>query len=184
MTSATDVYRASRDQLLALSGDHERAVAEFTWPVVGPVFNWAIDWFDAIAQDSEKPALVIVEENAARVTVTFDEMRRRSNRVARWLRDKGVSSGDSVIIMLGNQVELWESMLAVMKLGAVIVPTTTAVGPAELRDRLARTEARHVLCNPADIGKFDDVPGDYTRICTGPAQRGRIDPLRWRAGWI
>ncbi|MCZ4553920.1 AMP-binding protein [Gordonia rubripertincta] len=173
MTSATDVYRASRDQLLALSGDHERAVAEFTWPVVGPVFNWAIDWFDAIAQGSEKPALVIVEENAARVTITFDEMRRRSNRVARWLRDKGVSSGDSVIIMLGNQVELWESMLAVMKLGAVIVPTTTAVGPADLRDRLARTEARHVLCNPADIGKFDDVPGDYTRICTGTV-----------AGWL
>jgi acetyl-CoA synthetase len=75
--------------------------------------------------------------------------------------------------MLGNQIELWESMLAVMKLGAVIVPTTTAVGIADLRDRVARTEARHVICNLADVGKFDDVPGEYTRICTGPV-----------AGWL
>lgn len=168
MTRATDAYRASRDQLLDLSGDHERAVAEFTWPDVGPVFNWAIDWFDAIAVGNDQPSLVIVEEDAVGQSVSFDEMRRRSNRVARWMREQGVEQGDSVIIMLGNQVELWESMLAVMKLGAVIVPTTTAVGATDLRDRLARTAAKHVLCNPADVDKFDDVAGDYTRICTGP----------------
>ena len=167
MTSATDAYRASRDQLLALSGEHERAVEQFTWPDVGPVFNWAIDWFDAIALGNESTALTIIEEDAASESVSFDDMRRRSNRLARWMRDAGVEKGDSVIIMLGNQVELWESMLAVMKLGAVIVPTTTAVGVTDLRDRLARTEAKHVLCNPADVDKFDDVPGDYTRICTG-----------------
>jgi acetyl-CoA synthetase len=72
--------------------------------------------------------------------------------------------------MLGNQVELWESMLAVMKLGAVIVPTTTAVGPADLVDRITRGGARHVVCNAADVGKFDQVPGDHTRISVGPAE--------------
>ena len=40
--------------------------------------------------------------------------------------------------MLGNQVELWESMLAVAKLGAVIMPTTSALGPADLADRIGR----------------------------------------------
>ena len=94
-------------------------------------------------------------------------MRRSSNQVARWLADRGVRKGDSVIIMLGNQIELWQSMLAVMKLGAVIMPTATAAGPADLADRIERGEARHVICNAADAGKFDEVPGDYTRISVG-----------------
>ena len=40
--------------------------------------------------------------------------------------------------MLGNQVELWESMLAAMKLGAVVIPATTLLAPADLRDRIDR----------------------------------------------
>jgi hypothetical protein len=72
--------------------------------------------------------------------------------------------------MLGNQVELWETILAIMKLGAVILPTTTAVGPADLGDRIARSRVRHVICNAADTGKFDRVPGDYTRISVGAAE--------------
>ena len=74
--------------------------------------------------------------------------------------------------MLGNQVQLWESMLAVMKLGAVIVPTTTALGPADLIDRIERGGARHVIANAADTGKFAEVPGDYTRIAVGGAPEG------------
>jgi acetyl-CoA synthetase len=61
-------------------------------------------------------------------------------------------------------------MLAVMKLGAVTMPTTTAVGPAELTDRISRGGARHVICNAADVEKFDSVPGDYTRISVGEVQ--------------
>jgi acetyl-CoA synthetase len=90
--------------------------------------------------------------------------------VAAWLAQQGVRRGDAVIVMLGNQVELWETMLAVMKLGAVIMPTTTAVGPSDLVDRIERGGARHVIVNPADAGKFDQVPGDYTRIAVGAGE--------------
>jgi acetyl-CoA synthetase len=58
-------------------------------------------------------------------------------------------------------------MLAIMKLGAVVLPTTTAVGPTELADRVARGRVRHVVAAGADTPKFDDVPGDYTRIRVG-----------------
>jgi acetyl-CoA synthetase len=167
MTTATETYRAARDQLLALAGDHEKAVAEFVWPDVGEVFNWAIDWFDFYARGNTKPALIIVEEDGSAIERTFDEIARRSDQVAYWLVQQGVSRGDSVILMLGNQVELWESMLAVMKLGAVIMPTTTAVGPAELVDRIERGNARHVIANGSEADKFDEVPGDYTRIRVG-----------------
>lgn len=170
MNSSTSNYRASRDQLIALSGKYDEAVADFRWPDVGDRFNWAIDWFDAVAADNDGPALVILEEDGTRASSSYDEMRRSSNQVARWLADKGVRKGDSVIVMLGNQIELWQCMLAVMKLGAVIMPTATAAGPADLSDRIARGVAGHVICNAADVGKFDEVAGDYTRISVGSAE--------------
>jgi acetyl-CoA synthetase len=167
--TATDAYRAARDQLLALRGEHQRAVEEFRWPDLGEVFNWAVDWFDAIARGNDKPALVIVEEGGSSLERTFDEMARRSDQVAAWLAGQGVRKGDAVIVMLGNQVELWEAMLAIMKLGAVIMPTTTAVGAGDLMDRVTRGAATVVICNPVDTAKFDEVPGDYLRISVGVA---------------
>jgi acetyl-CoA synthetase len=169
MTSSTQAYRAARDQLLGLRGDYEGAIRDFRWPDVGPVFNWAVDWFDQIAAGNDQLALVVVEEDGSASETSFEQMRRRSNRLARWLAGRGVGRGDEVIIMLGNQVELWESMLAVMKLGAVIMPTTAAAGPADLRDRLDRGRAKHVICNAADVAKFTEVDGGYTRICVGSA---------------
>ena len=171
-TSATDVYRAARDQLLALRGDHAKAVAEFRWPEFDGPFNWAVDWFDAYARGNEATALHIVEEDGRSARYSFDTMVRRSDQVAAWLRSHGVAKGDHVVLMLGNQVELWESMLAVMKVGAVIMPTTTALGPADLVDRIERGGAAHVIVNAADAGKFDRVPGDYTRIAVGEAPDG------------
>jgi acetyl-CoA synthetase len=167
--NATEAYRAARDQLLSLRGDHPGAVAEFRWPELGERFNWAVDWFDVVARDNPRPALVIAEEDGSAVERTFAEVAQRSDQVAAWLAARGVSKGDPVVLMLGNQVELWESMLAVMKLGAVIMPTTTAVGPSDLVDRITRGGARHVLCNASDTGKFEQVPGDYTRISVGEA---------------
>ena len=178
--AVTEAFRASRDQLLAWRGQHAEAVAGFTWPELGETFNWAIDWFDEIARGNDTPALVIIEEAAevageAPASWSFEQLSRRSDQVAQWLSARGVGKGDSVIVMLGNQVELWESMLAIMKLGAVIMPTTTAVGPADLRDRIDRGAARFVIANAVDTAKFDGVDGDYTRIAVsggGGAPRG------------
>ncbi|MGY1742319.1 MULTISPECIES: AMP-binding protein [unclassified Blastococcus] len=169
---ATARYRAARDQLLGLSGDHEKAVAEFRWPEVEGPFNWAVDWFDAVARGVDRPALVIAEEDGSEGRWSFDTLARRSDQVAAWLRGRGVGKGDRVVLMLGNQVELWESMLAVTKLGAVIMPTTTALGPADLADRIGRGGARHVVANAADTAKFADVPGDYGRVVVGGAADG------------
>jgi acetyl-CoA synthetase len=169
MTTATEAYRGARDQLLGLRGQYEKAAAQFRWPDVGTCFNWATDWFDAVAEGNARPALVIVEETGETTRRSFDEVRVSSDKMAAWLRERGVGKGDSVIVMLGNQVELWESMLAIMKLGAVIMPTTTAVGPAELVDRIERGNAKFVICNAGDTGKFAAVGGTYTKISVGPA---------------
>ena len=168
-TTATTAYRAARDQLLSLSGRHDDAMREFRWPDVGDRFNWAIDWFDAIARGNGATALWIVEEDGSEQRLTFDELAHRSDQVAVWLADLGVAQGDRVLLMLGNQVELWETMLAVFKLGAVVMPTTAALGPQDLRDRVDRGGAKVVVANATDAPKFDEVPGDYLRVVVGDA---------------
>lgn len=166
-TDPTTTYRAARDQLLELQGDPEAARAQFRYPDVGPRWNWAIDWFDAFARGNDGPGLIVVEEDGSDQTLTFDQIASRSDQVAAFLAAQGVGRGDSVIVMLGNQIELWDTMLGIIKLGAVIMPTTTAAGPADLRDRVARGGARCVVVNPADADKFEQVPGDYARVSVG-----------------
>ena len=167
MATNTDIYRTARDQLVDVIGDYDKAVETFSWPRLTGTFNWATDWFDIIARGNDRTALWIVEEDDGEQKITFAEMAERSDRVATWLAQLGVGKGDRVILMLGNQVELWESMLAVAKLGAVIMPTTGALGPADLADRITRGGARYVIANAADTAKFADVEGDYTRIAVG-----------------
>ena len=174
-TPATENFRAVRDRLIALRHDHDAAVRDFLWPDIGDTFNWGIDWFDAIARGNTAPALVIAEENGSTDRFTFDEMATRSDRVGRWLQSLGVKRGDAVMLMLGNQVELWDSMLAIMKIGAVILPTTTALGTADLIDRMQRGGVRHVIAASADTDKFDAVPGDFTRIRVGAGAIDWID---------
>jgi acetyl-CoA synthetase len=169
---ATDNFRAARDRLVALRENRDEAVAGFEWPDVGDTFNWGVDWFDAIARSNGRPALVIAEEGGTSARFSFDEMATRSDRVGNWLRSLGVQRGDAVMLMLGNQVELWDSMLAIMKLGAVILPTTTALGTADLIDRMQRGNVRHVIAASADVDKFEDVPGDFTRIHVGIGHTG------------
>jgi acetyl-CoA synthetase len=162
--TATGRLRSARDFLLKYREDYETAYREFRWPELD-AFNWALDWFDAVAlKAGERLALWIVDEGGSQVRRSFAELSSRSNQVANWLRAHNVQRGDRVIVMLGNQVELWETILAAMKLGAVIIPSTPLLGPTDLVDRVVRGEARHVVVSASDADKFDEVPGDYTRI--------------------
>jgi acetyl-CoA synthetase len=174
-TSAHENYRSARDTLLGAYGNYDEAVSTFCWPTFAGKFNWAVDWFDAVARDNANTALWIVEEDGSEAKYSYADIARRSDQVARWLERIGVRQGDSVMLMLGNQVELWESMLAVMKLGAVLMPTTTAVGTDELVDRVARGNARAVIVNATDAAKFADVPGDYLRIAVNGKLAGWLD---------
>jgi acetyl-CoA synthetase len=174
----TEEFRAARDRLLALRQDYGTALAEFRWPRFEE-FNFALDWFDAIAADPARggnPALVIVEQDGSATRRSFADLSRRSSQLANWLRSRGVRHGDRMIIMLGNQVELWELMLAGIKLGIVMIPTTTLMGPADLRDRVERGEAGWAAVGSASIAKFADVPGDYTLIEVGgePTNTGAL----------
>ncbi|MFB7498304.1 AMP-binding protein [Streptomyces sp. NPDC056161] len=171
MTTATELFRRARDFLLEHREDYATAYEGFEWPRPDR-FNWALDWFDVIADGNDRTALHIVEEDGTERRLSFAELSDRSDRVANWLRSRGVRAEDRVLVMLGNQAELWETALAAMKLRAVVIPATPLLGPADLRDRVERGRVRHVLVRAADTGKFTDVPGRYTRVAVGGAPAG------------
>src|SRR5689334_19057818 len=158
--------KTARDLLLERRDDYEGARAAFAWPAPQE-FNWALEWFDAFAKGNDDPGLWIVGADGSEDKLSFDELYRRSNQVANRLRERGVLRGDRIVLMLANQVELWETMLAAMKLGAVVIPATTLLAEADLRDRIDRGNAKHVVVRAADASKFDGVEGDYTRIAVG-----------------
>ncbi|MFG2933364.1 AMP-binding protein [Streptomyces achromogenes] len=164
--TATETFRKARDFLLAHREDYATAYEGFRWPRPGH-FNWALDWFDVIAEGNDRTALHIVEEDGGETRLSFAELSERSNRVARWLRERGVAPEDRILVMLGNQAELWETALAAMKLRAVVIPATPLLGPADLRDRVERGRVRHVIVRAEDTAKFDGLPGGYTRISVG-----------------
>src|SRR5262245_53490089 len=141
-------FQEARAFLLKHRTDYDAAVNGFRWPDPAP-FNWALDWFDAeLARNPEsasRPALWIVDAGDKEIRISFAELSRRSNRVANFLRAQGLKRGDHLLLLLGNVVPLWETMLAAMKLGVVVIPATTLLTPDELRDRLDRGRARAVV---------------------------------------
>lgn len=175
-------FAEARAFLLKHRTDYDTAVADFRWP--DPVdFNWAIDWFDAgLSQDSKsrnRTALWIVDTAAKTETkLTFDELARRSNQVANFLRERGLRRGDHLLLLLGNVVPLWETMLAAIKLGVVVIPATTLLTPDELQDRLDRGRARAVVASQDQVAKFASLKaGNLTRIVVGAAAKTSGDWL-------
>ena len=202
MTGMTDSrkdaasFRAARDFLLRHRDDYDAARAGFGWPELDE-FNWALDWFDVIATEHpDRTALRIVTppgpepggqadggppgagggEAEHGTRISYAEMAARSSQVANWLRDVGVQRGDRLLLMLGNIAPLWETILAAMKLGAVIIPTSTLLGPPDLADRIARGQVRHVITESVHVPKFREVPGDWTRIAVAPTIGGDTAP--------
>lgn len=166
-TAAGAEFRDARDFLQAHRENLDDARAGFRWPRPAE-FNWALEWFDVLAEEHpDRPALTLAEADGSCASWTYGELSRRSDQVANWLRGLGVARGDRIIIMLGNQLELWESILAAIKLGAVIIPASTLLSSTDLADRVERGNAKFVIARNVDCDKFDAVPGSFIRIVVG-----------------
>ncbi len=165
MPSAAAFLKA-RDFLLAHRSDFDLARQHFRWPVLDQ-FNWALDYFDVMAAGNTQTALRVLRDDGTEIQRSFAELAARSNQVANFLRELGVRRGDHMLVMLGNEPELWEILLAACKLGAVLIPAATQLPAEDLRDRLDRGAVRHVVAGAAHTGLFAGFGCGYTRISTG-----------------
>lgn len=167
-----DQFIALRDRLLFsekrdLNADRDA----FDW-TPEPHFNWANDYFERIAVGNDAPALRVVDDAGTDHVLSYAQLARRSSQVANFLIDLGVKAGDRVLIMLGNVVPLWESMLATIKIGAVMIPATTLLQRDELEDRLSRGGVSAIITDRNLSDRFETIGQSPIRIVVGGARRG------------
>src|SRR6188768_4205992 len=171
MNTPASSFVAARDFVLQQRTHYETAVREFAWPRQEH-FNWALDYFDTIATGNNRPALDIVDEGGTQTIRSFAELSASSNRVANFLRDLGARRGDCLMLMLGNEVALWETLLASMKLGVIVTPASTLLTTNDIQDRIDRGRVRYVVASAAHMSKFDGVTGSFTKIAVGDVTSG------------
>ncbi len=126
--------------------NYEEAYKNFKWPRLTK-FNWATDFFDPMAQDNDKPALIYADNEGHEKVVSFEEMRKKSNKTANFLSDLGLEKGDRVMIMMDTSVELYEIFLGIIKLGATIIPASTLLSPSDLADRIERGNIKMLIAH-------------------------------------
>jgi len=167
MPSLNRHLRAARDFLVKHRDDYDVAHAGFSWPEL-PLFNFATEWFDGLAEENpDGLALWVVEDDGSETRLTFRELADRSVAVAQYLHHLGLRRGDRLLLVLGNVVPLWEVMLGAIRLGAVIIPATPQLSAADLADRVSRGDARMLIAGHADVDKFADLDLPLGRLVVG-----------------
>lgn len=171
----THPFIAARDFLLSHRSDYQQAADGFAWPEMEE-FNWALDYFDVMAAGNDQPALQIVNEQGHHESYSFVQLSKRSNQVANYLAELGVRRGDRILLMLGNEVSLWETMLGAFKLGAVVIPASELLVEADLADRLERGKVSFIVTNSRHSHKFQEYLGNVNHaICTDRQEAGWQD---------
>ena len=170
--TAKKKFMAARQFLLSNRDDYEKAYKEFRWPDLSD-FNWARDWFDVYAQGNDKTALWLRSEDKGELKFSYRDLAERSDRVAHFLQRQGVEAGDRMVLCLPNVLPIWELILAAIKVGAVVVPTTTLATESEICDRLERSGARLVVTDENAMPRIPLEAGLKTILVGGH-----------RDGWI
>ncbi len=138
--------------------DYEKTSKEFSWEAVKKDLfttpqnkvNIAYEAIDKHAQTWRRNKVALYWEGAEGVyeKYTFLELKRLSDQCANMLRSLGVKKGDRVFIFLPRLPELYISMIATAKLGAIAGPMFSAFGPDAVRDRLQNSEAKVLITTP------------------------------------
>lgn len=170
----TTTFLTARDLLLRHRIDQAAALRDFRWPAFER-FNWVGDYFDPAAAGNAAPALRVIDDNGNDYSLSWQELAARSSQVARFLAGLGIGRGDRVMLMLGNVVPLWETMLALIRLGAVIIPATTLLQEDDLRDRLERGAVKGIVTDSGLATRFEGLAGAPVRVVVGTARPGWSD---------
>ena len=154
--SEFETFMQARQVMLDHKNDWAAASTKFQWPEL-KYFNWATDYFDTIAKGNSAPALRILEEDGTAAGLTYAELSARSSQVANFLKDLGARPGDRMMLMLGNEVPLWETMMAAIKMGVVVIPATTLLSGVDLQDRIVRGNIKWLMTNASGMAKVQEI---------------------------
>ena len=142
-------------------------------------FNFAYDIVDALAdKDPEKLAMVHLSEDGTERRFTFKDMKRESARTANYFKSLGIKRGDRVMLVLKRHYQFWFSVLALHKLGAVVIPATNQLQEKDFTYRFEAGKVKAIVCTAdGDVSNAVDeaaenVPSLETKILVGGIKEG------------
>ena len=146
----------------------------FVWDVP-PAFNFARDVVDVLGAE-DRLGLIFVDRDGARQHFSFPEIADATQRWARVLADAGVRKGDRVLVVLPKIPEWLFSMVALLRLGAVAIPSAEQLRARDLAYRANHSGATAVLAAGAVVAEVDqtraDTPGIAHWLISGGSAEG------------
>ncbi len=127
-------------------------------------FNFAADVIDKLAQNPNKEAMLWIGQQGEERHLTFAHFSEASSRAANAFSALGLGKGDPVLVMLPRLPEWWETILGLMRLGAIPIPCTTLLTPKDIQFRCEVAEARAFIADQEGAYKFDQVRGQCPTI--------------------
>ena len=110
-------------------------------------FNFAYDVMDAwAAEDPDRLALLWINDEGVERRATFRELKAQSDQAASYLQSLGIGKGDPVMLVLKRRYEWWLTMLALHKLGAVVIPATHMLTKKDIVYRNTRASVKAIVC--------------------------------------
>ena len=112
-------------------------------------FNFAFDIVDKMAEkEPDKLAMLWVSKHHEEKRFTFNDMKRMSNKTANYFKSLGIKRGDRVMLILKRHYQFWFAILALHKLGAVVIPATNLLMEHDLEYRFKAAGVRALVCTP------------------------------------
>ncbi|MBQ7500129.1 MAG: AMP-binding protein, partial [Clostridia bacterium] len=110
-------------------------------------FNFAFDVVDALAKRSpERTAMIHLDKDKNERIFTFDDMKRGSAQVANYFKSLGIGKGDIVMLVLKRHYQFWFSILALHKLGAIVIPATNQLKEHDFEYRFNAAGVKAIVC--------------------------------------
>ena len=110
-------------------------------------FNFAYDVMDVWAKENpDGLALLWTNDQGAEIRTTFAQLKEQTDQAASYLQTQGIGKGDPVMLILKRRYEWWVVMLALHKLGAVVIPATHMLTKKDIVYRNTRASVKAIIC--------------------------------------
>ena len=88
-------------------------------------FNFGYDVVDAwAAEDPDKEAILWTNDKGECIHFSYADLKKYTDQTASYFQSLGIGHGDKVMLILKRRYEFWYSIIALHKLGAVVIPAT------------------------------------------------------------
>lgn len=131
-----------------VNGEGRLIEISFTYP---DNFNFGYDVVDRLASEcGDKRAIVWTNTEGDERTITFSDLKEKSDKIASLFLSNGIKKGDHVIVALKRHCEYWYMAIALHKIGAVIIPVTHMLTEKDFRYRFISADVRFAVITSDD----------------------------------